>query len=96
MQLCAMPWLQRLHTTMLPCREACVTNRIIMRVLQGKSYSKGDELGYFAFGGSTVIAVFAKDKIAIDQDILHNRCGAWRIAILEAPYRDPAWLVSRF
>lgn len=35
---------------------------------------QGDELGYFAFGGSTVITVFAKGMIAIDEDLLHNRC----------------------
>ena len=35
---------------------------------------QGDELGYFAFGGSTVIAVFARNQIAIDEDLLHNRC----------------------
>jgi hypothetical protein len=35
---------------------------------------QGDELGYFAFGGSTVIAVFARKQIAIDEDLLHNRC----------------------
>jgi phosphatidylserine decarboxylase len=34
---------------------------------------QGDELGYFAFGGSTVIAMFAREKIVIDEDLVHNR-----------------------
>lgn len=34
--------------------------------------SKGDEMGYFAFGGSTVVILLDKDKIKIDQDLLDN------------------------
>ncbi len=33
---------------------------------------KGDEMGYFAFGGSTVVILINKDKIKIDSDILEN------------------------
>ncbi|KAH6823370.1 phosphatidylserine decarboxylase 2 [Perilla frutescens var. hirtella] len=33
---------------------------------------KGDEFGYFSFGGSTVICVFEKDTIKIDDDLLDN------------------------
>lgn len=33
---------------------------------------KGDEMGYFAFGGSTVLMLVAKDKITIDADLLAN------------------------
>ena len=32
--------------------------------------SKGDELGFFAFGGSTLIVLFEKDAIAFDHDLL--------------------------
>ena len=33
---------------------------------------KGDEMGYFAFGGSTVVLIIDKNKISIDADLLHN------------------------
>lgn len=33
---------------------------------------KGDEMGYFAFGGSTIIMLIDKAKITIDNDILTN------------------------
>ncbi|PIN09573.1 Phosphatidylserine decarboxylase [Handroanthus impetiginosus] len=33
---------------------------------------KGDEFGYFSFGGSTVICFFEKDAIKIDEDLLEN------------------------
>ncbi|XP_023750647.1 phosphatidylserine decarboxylase proenzyme 2 [Lactuca sativa] len=36
----------------------------------GDYVQKGDEFGYFSFGGSTVICVFEKDSIALDEDLL--------------------------
>lgn len=47
---------------------------IVFTAEEGKSYAKGDELGYFAFGGSTVITLFGNDALVVDQDLLHNRC----------------------
>jgi phosphatidylserine decarboxylase len=38
----------------------------------GDSFNKGDEYGFFAFGGSTCIAVFEKDKIKFDDDLVVN------------------------
>lgn len=31
---------------------------------------RGDELGYFAYGGSTIVAVFPRDFITFDEDLL--------------------------
>ncbi|XP_077249813.1 phosphatidylserine decarboxylase proenzyme 2-like [Tasmannia lanceolata] len=39
---------------------------------EGDYVQKGDEFGYFSFGGSTVICVFEKDAIDIDEDLLAN------------------------
>ncbi|XP_047315111.1 phosphatidylserine decarboxylase proenzyme 2-like [Impatiens glandulifera] len=39
---------------------------------EGDHVKKGDEFGYFSFGGSTVICVFEKDSIEIDEDLLGN------------------------
>lgn len=36
---------------------------------------RGDELGYFAYGGSTVVAIFPPKLIEFDQDLLDNSCG---------------------
>ena len=33
---------------------------------------KGDEMGYFKFGGSSIVILVDKDKIKIDEDILEN------------------------
>lgn len=37
-----------------------------------KSFDKGEEKGYFEFGGSTVILLLEKDKVIIDEDIMEN------------------------
>ncbi|GLT96660.1 hypothetical protein SLE2022_142670 [Rubroshorea leprosula] len=41
---------------------------------EGDNVKKGDEFGYFSFGGSTVICIFEKDAIQIDEDLLENSC----------------------
>ena len=38
--------------------------------LDKEEFVKGDEKGYFRFGGSTVVLIFKKDKIVLDDDIL--------------------------
>ena len=36
------------------------------------SFHRGDEKGKFEFGGSTIVMLFGKDSIRIDEDILRN------------------------
>lgn len=45
----------------------------IIETFKPNSYiKKGDEMGYFSFGGSTIVMLVDKDKIKIDKDILTN------------------------
>lgn len=37
-----------------------------------KKYQKGDDKGYFEYGGSSVILLFKASSIVIDEDLLHN------------------------
>ena len=39
---------------------------------QVKVFNKGDEKGYFEFGGSTIILLIKKDEVIIDNDIIIN------------------------
>ncbi|KAI0764292.1 phosphatidylserine decarboxylase-domain-containing protein [Trametes elegans] len=39
---------------------------------KGASVKRGDELGYFAYGGSTVIALFPEGLIQFDDDLVRN------------------------
>lgn len=38
----------------------------------GSEVHKGDEKGYFAFGGSTVVLFFEKGKVTLDPELLEN------------------------
>ena len=44
----------------------------IMQTYEGNAAGKGEEKGYFKFGGSTVVLLFEKNKIRIDNDLLAN------------------------
>lgn len=44
---------------------------------------KGEEKGYFEFGGSTIILLIEKDKAVIDQDILTNTREGFETKILQ-------------
>ncbi len=39
---------------------------------QAYSFQKGEEKGMFEFGGSTILLIFEKDKIEVDEDLLLN------------------------
>jgi phosphatidylserine decarboxylase len=51
---------------------ATMVGTIIETYKPDKSVQKGDEMGYFAFGGSTILLLVNKDKIKIDTDIIEN------------------------
>lgn len=40
----------------------------------------GDELGHFAYGGSTVVAIFPKGLIKFDKDLVQNSIGEGPVA----------------
>ncbi len=51
---------------------ATMVGTIIETYIPNSKVKKGDEMGYFAFGGSTIVLLVNKDKITIDADILKN------------------------
>ncbi|KAG9160149.1 hypothetical protein Leryth_015037 [Lithospermum erythrorhizon] len=51
---------------------ATMVGSITFQKKEGDLVQKGDEFGYFSFGGSTVICVFEKDSIKIDEDLIEN------------------------
>ncbi len=51
---------------------ATMVGSIIETYKANSPISKGDEMGYFAFGGSTIVLLVDKNKITIDADILKN------------------------
>ena len=51
---------------------ATMVGGIVQTYKANSSVKKGEEKGYFLFGGSTCILVFEKDKVIIDKDIIEN------------------------
>lgn len=51
---------------------ATMVGSIIKTYQSNIKIQKGDEMGYFAFGGSTIVLLVNKDKLKIDKDILKN------------------------
>ena len=51
---------------------ATMVGTIIETYKANSEVEKGDEMGYFAFGGSTIVVLIDKEKIKIDADILEN------------------------
>ena len=53
----------------------------IVQTYTGNVVKKGDEKGYFKFGGSTVVLIFEKNRIRIDDDLLINTLNGYETAI---------------
>ncbi|KAK4693998.1 phosphatidylserine decarboxylase, partial [Phenoliferia sp. Uapishka_3] len=51
---------------------AMLVGTIVPTKLQGSHVKRGEELGYFAYGGSTIVAVFPAGKVQWDQDLVNN------------------------
>jgi len=55
----------------------------IVQTFTGDVVKKGEEKGYFKFGGSTVVLLFEKNKIRIDEDLLTNTQNGYETVIKE-------------
>lgn len=53
----------------------------IKQTFKGCAVIKGEEKGYFKFGGSTVVLLFEKSKIHIDEDLLFNTSNGFETTI---------------
>jgi phosphatidylserine decarboxylase len=53
----------------------------IVQTFKESSVNKGEEKGYFKFGGSTVVLLFEKSKIRIDEDLLINTAKGYETTV---------------
>ncbi|KAI8333672.1 phosphatidylserine decarboxylase-domain-containing protein [Chlamydoabsidia padenii] len=54
------------------CIGAMMVGSIILTAEKNVPLKRTDELGYFAFGGSTLVVIWEKNAIQMDQDLLEN------------------------
>ena len=57
---------------MCVCIGAMMVGSIVTTVKEGEQVARGQEFGYFAFGGSTIVILFEKGKLKWDDDLLAN------------------------
>jgi phosphatidylserine decarboxylase len=53
----------------------------IEQTFKGSFANKGEEKGYFKFGGSTVVLLFERSKILIDEDLLNNTSQGYETSV---------------
>ncbi len=53
----------------------------IVQTFSGNYVNKGEEKGYFKFGGSTIVLLFEKSKIHIDEDLLLNTANGYETTV---------------
>ncbi|KAK4056412.1 hypothetical protein OIO90_002555 [Microbotryomycetes sp. JL221] len=51
---------------------ALLVGSIKPTVRRGQRVKRGDEVGYFAYGGSTIVVLFRKGSVEFDQDLVRN------------------------
>lgn len=61
---------------------ATCVGSIIQTYVPGSTVKKGDEKGYFKFGGSTTILFFQKNNIKIDEDIIEQTNNGYETSVL--------------
>lgn len=54
------------------CVGAMMVGSVVLTVEPGQELKRMDEIGYFAFGGSTIILLFEKKSIKFDKDLRRN------------------------
>ncbi|KAK7682588.1 hypothetical protein QCA50_014388 [Cerrena zonata] len=57
---------------MCVCVGAMMVGSIKTTVSEGQEVKRGDEFGYFAFGGSTIVVVFEPNVVEWDEDLVIN------------------------
>ena len=51
---------------------AMLVGSIVWTRKEGEDVKRGEELGYFAYGGSTVVVVYPKGFVEFDEDLVEN------------------------
>lgn len=57
---------------MIVCVGAMMVGSTVITQKEGADVKRADELGYFKFGGSTIVLLFEKGKMVFDEDLVSN------------------------
>ncbi|KAL7275718.1 phosphatidylserine decarboxylase [Rhizina undulata] len=57
---------------MIVCVGAMMVGSTVITAKEGQRVKRTDELGYFQFGGSTIVLLFEPGRMRFDDDLVHN------------------------
>lgn len=94
---------------MVVCVGAMMVGSTVITRKAGEKVSRGEELGYFKFGGSTLLVLFEDGRVNFDRDLADNSKGALETLVRGEPcfsslnqlhtntsfLLDPSWHVCR-
>lgn len=63
---------QEFGTVVMVAVGAMMVGSTVITVEEGATVARGDEVGYFKFGGSTILLLFEKKRVQFDSDIVEN------------------------
>lgn len=93
---------------MVVCVGAMMVGSTVITRKAGEKVSRAEELGYFKFGGSTLLVLFEDGRVNFDRDLADNSKGALETLVRGDPFfildqlytnipfsLDPSWHVRR-
>lgn len=63
-------------TVVAVCIGAMMVGSTILTKKEGETVKRGEEFGYFAFGGSTIVCLFPPGVVSWDNDVKENSSAA--------------------
>ena len=70
---------------MVVCVGAMMVGSTVITRKEGEEVKRAEELGYFKFGGSTVLLLFEPGKMTFDEDMAENSSGALETLVRNLP-----------
>jgi len=74
---------------MVVCVGAMMVGSTVITRSEGEQVRRAEELGYFKFGGSTIVVLFEEGKMKFDDDLVDNSAGALETLVGDFPPSPP-------
>ena len=71
---------------MFICIGAMMVGSTVITRKPGENLKRAEELGYFKFGGSTVLSLFEPGRVQFDDDLIENSSGALETLVSCSPW----------
>jgi phosphatidylserine decarboxylase len=81
---------------MVICVGAMMVGSTVITRTEGEQVKRAEELGYFKFGGSTLVVLFEEGKMKFDDDLVDNSKGALETLVSYGPFNKKIffWVIQ--